>query len=166
MIETADLTFSLSHMAAMDFYSVSITCLLSLIALTLAEPVKFADCGSAVGQVSIVDINPCPTQPCQLHKGQSYGVNVTFNSAVDSKTSTAVVHGVIAGIPVPFPIPIQDGCKSGIACPIQKTLSYHYVNELPVKSEYPSIKLVVEWELRDDNSKDLFCIKFPVQIVS
>lgn len=27
------------------------------------------------------------------------------------------------------------------------------------------LKLVVEWELRDDNSKDLFCIKFPVELV-
>lgn len=27
------------------------------------------------------------------------------------------------------------------------------------------LKLVVEWELRDDNTKDLFCIKFPVELV-
>ncbi|AWP16580.1 Epididymal secretory protein E1 isoform 7 [Scophthalmus maximus] len=114
----------------------------------------------------MVDINPCASQPCQLHKGQSYGVNVTFHSAVESQTSTAVVHGVIAGVPIPFPIPMEDGCKSGIQCPIQKQQYYHYVTALPVKTEYPAIKLVVEWELRDDNKQDLFCIKFPVQIVS
>lgn len=122
-----------------------------------------------------------------------------------------MVHGVIAGVPIPFAIPNDDGCKSGIQCPIQKQKTYSYVNQLPVKSEYPSvsftvhhfsvkqehelytqpqreqqlydlaasylckcdfcicffkIRLVVEWELRDDSSKDLFCIKFPVQIVS
>ncbi|XP_041710327.1 NPC intracellular cholesterol transporter 2-like [Coregonus clupeaformis] len=80
--------------------------LFSLIALTCTKPVKFADCGSAVGKVVIVDI-----QPCQLHKGQAYAVNVTFPS------------GAV-------------------------------------------LKLVVEWELRDDTGKDLFCIRFPVQIVS
>lgn len=140
--------------------------LFSFAALICAEPVKFIDCGSAVGKVSLVDIHPCPKQPCQLHKGQSYAVNVTFSSAVESKTSKALVHGVIAGVPIPFPIPIEDGCKSGIECPIQKETSYHYVNQLPVKTEYPSIRLVVEWELRDDTNKDLFCIKFPVQLVS
>nr|ACO09278.1 Epididymal secretory protein E1 precursor [Osmerus mordax] len=140
--------------------------LFSLVALTGAVPVKYLDCGSAVGKVSMVDINPCPTQPCQLHKGQSYAVNVTFSSEVQSDTSKAVVHGGIAGVPIPFPIPIEDGCKSGISCPIQKQKSYTYVNQLPVKAEYPSLKLVVEWELRDDTGKDLFCIKFPVQIVS
>ncbi|KAK0136387.1 NPC intracellular cholesterol transporter 2 [Merluccius polli] len=112
----------------------------------------------------MVDINPCPRQPCQLRKGQSYSVNVTFSSAVESQTSKAIVHGVIAGVPIPFAIPVQDGCKSGIACPIEKESNYHYVNELPVKEIYPSIKLVVEWELRDDDGKDLFCIEFPVQI--
>lgn len=154
------------QIAVMDFHAASIIVLFSLIALTCAEPVKFVDCGSDVGKVVIVDIQPCPKQPCELHKGQAYAVNVTFNSAVESQTSKAIVHGVIAGVPIPFPIPIEDGCKSGIECPIQKAQSYHYVTQLPVKSEYPSIKLVVEWELRDDTGKDLFCIKFPVQIVS
>ncbi|KAG5285150.1 hypothetical protein AALO_G00000080 [Alosa alosa] len=140
--------------------------LLPLLALAYAEHVKFLDCGSEVGRVVLVDIHPCPKQPCQLHKGQSYAVNVTFNSEVSSQTSKAVVHGVIAGVPVPFPIPIEDGCECGISCPIQKQAIYNYVNQLPVKTEYPRLKLVVEWELRDDNNKDLFCIKFPVQIVS
>ncbi|KAG7280694.1 hypothetical protein CRUP_004494 [Coryphaenoides rupestris] len=147
----------------MDFHTTCIVLLVSAVAFTCAEPVKYIDCGSAVGSVSMVDIVPCPRQPCQLHRGQSYAVNVTFQQC---QTSKAIVHGVIAGVPIPFPIPIEDGCKSGIVCPIQKETSYHYVNDLPVKSEYPCIKLLVEWELKDDSGKDLFCIEFPVQIVS
>ncbi|KAM4542693.1 NPC intracellular cholesterol transporter 2-like [Odontesthes bonariensis] len=139
--------------------------LLCLMGLTCANPVKFVDCGSTSGKVVMVDINPCATQPCQLQRGKSYSVNVTFASGVESKTSTAVVHGIIAGVHVPFPIPNGDGCKSGIECPIQKQQTYHYQTALPVKSEYPAIKLVVQWELRDDNKQDLFCIRFPVQIV-
>ncbi|KAM3594388.1 uncharacterized protein V6R79_007011 [Siganus canaliculatus] len=140
--------------------------LFCLMGFTCADPVKYLDCGSSTGKVAIVDITPCPGLPCQLHKGQSYSVNVTFNSAVQSQTSKALVHGIIAGVSIPFPIPIEDGCQSGIQCPIQKQQNYHYVNALPVKSEYPAIKLVVKWELKDDDKKDLFCIEFPVQIVS
>ncbi|XP_061651398.1 NPC intracellular cholesterol transporter 2-like isoform X2 [Phyllopteryx taeniolatus] len=139
--------------------------LLCLMGLSSADPVKYFDCGSPSGKVTIVDITPCASQPCQLHKGQSYSVNVTFSSIVQSRTSRAVVHGIIVGVPVPFPIPVDDGCKSGIQCPIQKRQGYHYVNELPVKMTYPAMKLVVEWELRDDGNQDLFCIRFPVQIV-
>lgn len=58
---------------------------------------------------------------------------------VDSQASKAVVHGIIAGVHVPFPIPNDDGCKSGIQCPINKQKTYQYVATLPVKSEYPSV---------------------------
>lgn len=61
-------------------------------------------------------------------------------AAVRSNTSKAVVHGVIAGVPVPFPIPIDDGCKCGIQCPIKVQQEYNYVNALPVKSGYPSVR--------------------------
>ncbi|CAK6957062.1 NPC intracellular cholesterol transporter 2-like [Scomber scombrus] len=145
---------------------IGLIALFCLMGFTCADPVKYVDCGSSTGKVSIVDINPCSSQPCQLHKGESYSVNVTFNSAVESQTSKATVHGIIAGVPVPYPIPNEDGCKSGIQCPIKKQQTYHYLNSLPVKSEYPAIKLVVKWELKDDNDQDLFCIKFPVQIVN
>ncbi|KAK7903894.1 hypothetical protein WMY93_016501 [Mugilogobius chulae] len=139
---------------------------LSVIGFTCAETVKFVDCGSAVGKVSTVNVTPCPTQPCQLKKGDNYSVNVTFVSTVETQKSTAVVHGIVAGVPIPFPIPISDGCESGIKCPIQTEQTYNYVATLPVKSEYPCLKVVVEWELKDDGSKDLFCIKFPIEIVS
>uniref|UniRef100_A0A8C9DQ48 NPC intracellular cholesterol transporter 2 n=1 Tax=Prolemur simus TaxID=1328070 RepID=A0A8C9DQ48_PROSS len=120
--------------------------------------------GSVVGVIKEVNVSPCSTQPCQLSKGQSYSINVTFTSNTLSKSSKASVHGIIMGVPVPFPIPEPDGCKSGISCPIQKDKTYSYLNKLPVKSEYPSIKLVVEWELRDDQDQRLFCWEIPIQI--
>ncbi|XP_068607925.1 NPC intracellular cholesterol transporter 2-like [Brachionichthys hirsutus] len=147
----------------MDVRAASVV-LFCLMGFTFAVPVKYLDCGSTSGKVAVVDINPCLNDPCQLHKGQSYSVNVTFNSAVESQTSKAVVHGIVAGVPVPFPLDNDDGCKCGIQCPI-KQQDYNYVTSLPVKSIYPSMKLVVKWELKDDGENDLFCIEFPVQIV-
>lgn len=61
---------------------------------------------------------------------------------VVSQTSKAVVHGVIAGVAVPFPIPIDDGCKSGIQCPIQEKKIYSYVAQLSVKNEYPAVSVL------------------------
>lgn len=98
--------------------------------------------------------------------GTSYSVNVTFSSKIDSQGSKAKVFGEILYVDVPFPIPEPDGCKSGIQCPIEKGHSYSYLNKLPVKSEYPSIKLLVQWELVDDQGQMLFCWKIPVQITS
>ncbi|KAH1172107.1 hypothetical protein KIL84_007725 [Mauremys mutica] len=122
--------------------------------------------GSKDGSITEVNVSPCPTQPCQLQKGTSYSVNVTFSSKIDSQGSKAKVYGEILHVDVPFPIPEPDGCKSGIQCPIEKGHSYSYLNKLPVKSEYPSIKLIVQWELIDDQGQMLFCWKIPVQITS
>lgn len=69
----------------------------------------------------------------------SHNINNKFDLVdVESQTSKALVHGIIAGVAIPFPIPIEDGCKSGIECPIKKQ-AYHYLNSLPVKSEYPAV---------------------------
>lgn len=150
-------------MPRMSFLTPTIL-LLALVAATQAEPLHFKDCGSKVGVIKEVNVSPCPTQPCQLHKGQSYSVNVTFTSGTQSQNSTALVHGILAGVPVYFPIPEPDGCKCGINCPIQKDKVYSYLNKLPVKSEYPSLKLVVEWKLEDDKKDNLFCWEIPVEI--
>ncbi|XP_037359757.1 NPC intracellular cholesterol transporter 2 [Talpa occidentalis] len=140
--------------------------LLALLASALAEPVRFKDCGSEVGVIKELNVIPCPVQPCKLHKGQSYSVNATFTSTTQSQTSVAVVHGIVLGVPIPYTIPESDGCKCGINCPIEKGKTYSYVNKLPVKSEYPSMKLVVKWELRDDGGHHLFCWEIPVEIES
>lgn len=59
---------------------------------------------------------------------------------MDCQTSTALVHGIIGGIPIPFHIDEDDGCKSGISCPIHKQQQYNYVTNLPVKEAYPSVR--------------------------
>ncbi|XP_066178153.1 NPC intracellular cholesterol transporter 2 isoform X3 [Sylvia atricapilla] len=50
-------------------------------ATALAEPLRFVDCGSIDGSIQEVNVSPCPTQPCLLHKGTSYSINVTFASS-------------------------------------------------------------------------------------
>ncbi|XP_044520877.1 NPC intracellular cholesterol transporter 2 isoform X1 [Gracilinanus agilis] len=128
----------------MASFSVSVLLLLALGVAALAEPVHFLDCGSQVGKIEEVDVIPCSTQPCKLHKGESYSVNVTFVSDVPSQNSTALVHGILMGVEIPFPIPQPDGCKCGINCPIEKGKTYSYLNKLPVKSEYPKFQDVYD----------------------
>uniref|UniRef100_A0ABI7YHN8 NPC intracellular cholesterol transporter 2 n=1 Tax=Felis catus TaxID=9685 RepID=A0ABI7YHN8_FELCA len=127
-------------------------------------PGKGRNKGSGFGVIKELNVSPCPTQPCKLHKGQSYSVNVTFTSNVSSQGSKALVYGILMGVAVPFPIPEADGCKSGINCPIQQGKTYSYLNKLPVKNEYPSIKVMVKWQLLGDKEQNLFCWEIPVQI--
>ncbi|XP_057284564.1 NPC intracellular cholesterol transporter 2 isoform X2 [Pezoporus wallicus] len=118
-------------------------------ATALAEPLRFVDCGEFLRAAA-----------------GGGGVSRRRRLEIESQGSKARVYGEMLHVDIPFPIPEPDGCKSGIQCPIQKGRSYSYLNKLPVKSEYPSIKLIVKWELVDDQDQMLFCWKIPVQITS
>lgn len=138
--------------------------LVLLVGCVLADEVQFKDCGSKTGAISKVEISPCPQLPCKLKRGSAVDVSVTFKSSIDSKTSKAVVHGKIAGIPLPFPIPNNDGCKSNVKCPITKGDTDVYKNKIEVSKSYPKVQVIVQWELRDADNNDLFCFTIPAEI--
>ncbi|XP_069807010.1 NPC intracellular cholesterol transporter 2 [Dendropsophus ebraccatus] len=139
--------------------------LLLLVPVVLCEPLVYKDCGCDRGKLISVDVSPCPKQPCPLVRGSTYTINVTFTSGEVTPSCSAVVYGLIRDLPVPFPLPESDGCKSGISCPLQSGTTYTYLTKMYIKPLYPKMRLVVEWELRDTDNKNLFCWEIPVQIV-
>ncbi|XP_073442941.1 NPC intracellular cholesterol transporter 2 isoform X1 [Dendrobates tinctorius] len=138
--------------------------LLFFIPIVFNEPLVYKDCGCDRGKLISVDVSPCPKQPCPLVRGSSYSINVTFISDEVTPSCSAIVHGIIEGLPVPFPLPESDGCKSGIACPLKNGATYTYLTKMDIKPMYPKMKLVVKWELHDADSKNLFCWLIPVEI--
>ncbi|XP_064603817.1 NPC intracellular cholesterol transporter 2-like [Liolophura sinensis] len=139
--------------------------MLAYLATVSAVQVHFKDCGSTMGKISSVDINPCPEEPCHLIRGKNTSVTVGFSSNEASGSLKAVVHGIIAGLPIAFPLPNADGCKSsGVSCPVTRGSSYSYTASLPVLKIYPTIKVVVKWELHDESDNNVFCFVVPVEI--
>ncbi|XP_078000909.1 NPC intracellular cholesterol transporter 2-like [Glandiceps talaboti] len=142
---------------------------LVMVVMVTAKTVTFKDCATgppAKGAIKTVDIEPCTAEPCPLKKGTNVSVSVVFNAGENATVATGVVHGLIADVPVPFPLPHPEACGSSFNCPLQAGTMYRYNSSLAVKEEYPSLQLVVEWELQDEKQKDLFCFEVPVKIVS
>ncbi|XP_013400078.1 epididymal secretory protein E1 [Lingula anatina] len=132
---------------------------------SLAMNVKFKDCGSAVGKISTVDVEPCKKEPCTLVRGTNATVTVAFKANEAATKLTASVHGIVAGVPVPFQVPVSNGCApSGVACPTKTGQDYNYSTYVPVLKIYPKISVVVKWELKDQNGKDMFCFVIPAVI--
>lgn len=53
---------------------------------------------------------------------------------------TTVVHGIIQGVEMPFPLKNPDAClDSGLACPLKKDINYEYMQTLPVLKIYPKV---------------------------
>jgi Niemann-Pick C2 protein len=77
------------------------------------------------------------------HKGsKGYIHNIGFLSTVENTSKVkAVVHGIIAGVPMPFPFPQADACQnSGLACPLVSGQDYVYNTQLPISSSYPKVQ--------------------------
>jgi len=140
-------------------------CVLALLA-AVTNAIKISDCGSTEGKVSNVTlVPPCPGDVCILPSGTSVTLKLGFQSNENTKKVTAQVHGVIGGVPLPFPLPNPDACQgSGLTCPLQSNTAYIYTNLLQVKKEYPRISVDIKWELVDENGKDLVCVLFPAKI--
>lgn len=135
--------------------------------ISTAYCIQWKDCGSKQGKVTKVSVEGCETaSECPLKKGTNVSFEVDFSTKEQVTKATAVVHGVIAGVPIPFKIPNADGCKnSNLACPLASGSSNQYKTSIYVDPSYPKVRLVVKWELQDQNSNDIFCIELPAAIV-
>lgn len=133
----------------------------------LSHGQKYTDCGSVMGKVKNITISPpCgPGPKCILPSGKNVSLSIAFMSYEVAKQVKAVVHGIVADVPIFFPLPQPDACKnSGLKCPLQKGASYTYSSVLDIKKTYPKISLTVQWELKDESGKDLVCIHIPAEI--
>lgn len=65
---------------------------------------------------------------------------------------------------MPFPLQNPDACQSGVQCPLTEGSSYEYQASLPILKAYPAIKVIVKWQLKDENNGDVVCVKIPARI--
>lgn len=65
--------------------------------------------------------------------------NITADGDDVGEVAT-IVHGVIMGVEMPFPLANPDACvNSGLTCPLKKGVDYEYVQTLPVLRSYPKV---------------------------
>ncbi|KAJ8308875.1 hypothetical protein KUTeg_013749, partial [Tegillarca granosa] len=96
------------------------------------------DDNKAPSNIKSVNISPCSDNPCIFHHNTTVKVEVTFTAQMNSSSLKAQIYGIVAGIPVSFPMPNPDGCnKSGIACPISQGSEYTYQSVFNVIPSYP-----------------------------
>ncbi|CAF0905105.1 unnamed protein product [Adineta ricciae] len=130
-----------------------------------ATPYK--DCGSALATVQAFEVTDCAAAPCKFIKGHTYAMNLTFQAKEASKSATVTLHGIIGGIPVPFPIPDSNACNLGVKCPVAQSDVNVGSFSVPVLQSYPSLSLYVKIEvIADDQKQDYVCLQFPATIVA
>ncbi|XP_059470615.1 NPC intracellular cholesterol transporter 2 homolog a [Neocloeon triangulifer] len=135
-----------------------------LVLQSAAASVMFENCGtSTVGKVSNIDISGCDTHStCKLIRGSNASLAISFQTSGGAKQLQSVVHGVIHGLPVPFNFPYPDACSyGGLSCPIETNTPLVYTAALPILKTYPRISVKIQWELKDEDDNDIFCVRIP-----
>ncbi|XP_058792524.1 NPC intracellular cholesterol transporter 2 homolog a [Phymastichus coffea] len=131
--------------------------------------VEFKDCGSTSGQFDKVEVSNCDlsSPACILQKGTDASIGLHFTPNKATSRVTAVVHGIIEDIDVPFPIPNAEACfdnHSGVTCPLPAGTGTSYHATLPVLTKYPTVSVVVKWELKDEKGDNIVCVEIPVSL--
>nr|CAH8819250.1 unnamed protein product [Trichobilharzia regenti] len=127
----------------------------------------FRDCGSKIGSLISLTVTPCDKTPCALYKGHNSTITIEFNTSETVKNGRISVHGVLAHVPVPFPLDNSDLCQFvSPTCPLINSIpKYTHTYTMFVKTSYPSISLVVRWELKNSSDEDIVCVEFPAQLI-
>ena len=77
-----------------------------------------------------------------------------------------MVHGIILGMKIPFPIENSNACKDcGLNCPIKKGQDNNFNLRMKIKDTFPAISVGVKVELKDEESnKDIVCFTFDAKL--
>ncbi|KOC67818.1 Protein NPC2 like protein [Habropoda laboriosa] len=126
------------------------------------------DCGSKIGKFTSVTLG-CDMKKsiCDLIPNTNASIEIDFTVDKDVSAVTAVVHGIIMDVSIPFPLANANACAtptSDVSCPLEKGGSYHYKNVLPVHKSYPKLAVTVKWQLKDENNENIVCILVPARI--
>jgi len=128
----------------------------------------YTDCGSVGSTLEKVEVIPCGNDnACELKSGSNATFKISFLSKVNTTSLRAKIHGIVAGIPIPFHCPQENACEnSNIECPIVAGKVYNYVVQLPVRASYPRVNVKVRWELTSAENKEVVCLLVPAKIVN
>ncbi|XP_032237192.2 NPC intracellular cholesterol transporter 2 [Nematostella vectensis] len=147
--------------------SLVILSLLAFASSTQGRKISFKACESPAGKLVELDLEPCEEEPCTFHKGSNETCKATFvpNELVSS--ATIEVFGIIGGVQVPFPLKNPNVCENhGVKCPINAGDSATLDLNIYVSNLYPSLKLIIKFELKGGDNKLVFCGEFSAQIKS
>ena len=140
-----------------------------MVASSTAGELVYKDCGSSAKIIKVFSPD-CTNPVCRLKKGHSYSMKISFQPHEAITNMDLKLYGLIAGVPVPFPLPESDGCVlCGNVCPVVAETDLVLTVGLDVKPFYPAMKLTSKWTLIEKSSSDkdyIICIEIPVVIIN
>lgn len=147
--------------------------------------VVFKDCGSSGSHIKSGQINSVKFQCsgfnvrrfCFLKRNTTARIFVNFTSNVDATKVRTIVHGILSGYSplissdgeegIRYTGITEDACVNNVDhCNIKAGEAIQYRNAAFIHPLFPLIRLTIKLEIRDDQDRNIACIKFPAEIVN
>lgn len=144
-----------------------LTTLITVCLLASCKTIRTRNCvGSIYGTTTMVEVEPCPQEPCVFNRGKSSTIKVHFTPTEKSTTLDFVLTGEIGPAWVRFPFSNANVCTTGASsechCPLDEGGNYVATKILPFSTAYPPIDVEIKVQLRNQENHDVSCVKFPV----
>ena len=148
-----------------------LTILMTLIVvISLVESMEVNRCRKkASGRIEKLEITGCDSYPCKLKKNSKPTINIKFKLRRRVNGLRLKIAGKLNGREIPFSVDDSHHCQNTIVnmpskCILRKGSSYDYTFSLPILKEYPSLMVVVKYELVDKRGRPVLCFSFPAKI--
>ena len=156
-------------------YTICIVILITMCFASLAQAnLKVYPCKGikTPGSIKKLEITGCDSYPCILKRGSNSSINMQFDSKTRITDLKLKITGMLNNKEVPFMTLDTDHCQNTIQeilktkskkCNLKRNTVYNYSYALPVKAEYPTVSVVVKFNLMF-RSKSVLCFSFPSKI--
>ncbi|XP_017788662.1 PREDICTED: ecdysteroid-regulated 16 kDa protein [Habropoda laboriosa] len=143
--------------------------------IVIAAATEVNDCGSGAKfeDANRVRISGCSVPPCKLKRRTKASVEQKFVPDQDCDNIVNSVNAAVLGVPLPF-VGVDgtsacenlfnaDGTSAG--CTLKKGVEYTYKREFPILQIYPTISMVIHYELVQGNHT-ITCFEVPAKITN
>lgn len=122
----------------------------------------------AAANITKLEITGCTNYPCLLKKNSNSTIKMNLHFQKKVTDLKLRIAGVINGREIPFNVNDKDHCvqtvKTAKNCTINKGQLHKYEFSLPVLKEYPTLMVVVKYEIVDQKKNLVSCFTFPARI--
>lgn len=131
---------------------------------------KINNCPKLKGAANItkLEISGCTNYPCLLKKNSNSTIKLGLHFHKKVSDLKLRIAGVINGRDIPFNVNDKDHCittvKTAKNCTLNRGQNHKYEFSLPVLKEYPTLMVLVKYEIIDQKKSPVACFTFPARI--
>ncbi len=123
----------------------------------------------SAADIQSLTITGCTSYPCILKKGSDAAIEMKFTLKRRVNDIGLKIAGRLNGREIPFSVDDSNHCKNTIegmtgSCNLLKGETYSYKYSLPILNEYPSLMVIVKFEIVDKRGLPVTCFTFPARI--